>query len=54
MTAPASTQDRSVRLRITPDEWKRLKMLAVEREQDIITLVTAAVQSSPLTKKAFQ
>lgn len=28
-------------------------MLAVEREQDLTVLITAAVQSSPLTKKAF-
>ncbi len=45
--------DRVVRILATDAEWKRIKMLAVERDQEIRELVTAALQTSPLTKKVF-
>ena len=45
--------ERVVRILVTDDEWKRLKMLAVEREQEIRQLMTAALQTSRLTKGVF-
>jgi hypothetical protein len=49
----SETFDRVVRVSMTDAQWKALKVLAVERDQQIRDLVTAAIQSSPLTKKVF-
>lgn len=42
-----------VRLRVTEDQRKAIKVLAVERDQELADLLTAAVETSPLTKKVF-
>lgn len=43
-----------VRVQVTPAQRKALKQLAVEREQELRELFTAALQTSPLTRQAFQ
>lgn len=45
--------DRVVRVSCTDDQWRALKLLAVSKDQEIRQLVTAALQTSPLTKKVF-
>ena len=49
----STTPDRVVRIQVSDDEWKRLKVLAVERDQELRELMTAALQTSPITKKVF-
>lgn len=46
-------RDRVVRISCTDAQWKAIRVLAVEREQDIRDVVTAALQTSPVTKKVF-
>jgi hypothetical protein len=46
-------KDRVLRATMTDDQWKAFRVLAVEREQELRELVTAALQTSPLTKKVF-
>ena len=50
MSAPV---DRVVRILVTDEQWKGLKVLAVERDLEIRELVTTALQTSTLTKKVF-
>lgn len=49
----SESKDRVVRILATDDEWKALKRLAFEREQEIRQLVTVAVQTAPATRAAF-
>jgi hypothetical protein len=42
-----------VRVQVTDAQRKAMKQLAVERDQEIRELVTAALQTSPLTQKVF-
>ena len=42
-----------VRAQVTEDQRKALKQLAIERDQEIRDLVTAALQTSPITRKVF-
>lgn len=44
---------RVVRILATDEQWKALKRLAFESEQDIQHVVTAALQTAPLTRAAF-
>lgn len=46
--------DRVVRIAVTEDQWKRLRIIAVERGCDIRTLMTDALRTSPLTKGVFE
>ena len=48
-----TTFDRVVRVSMTDAQWKAFRVLAVERDQELRELVTAALQTSPLTKKVF-
>jgi len=45
--------DRVLRASMTDAQWKAFRVLAVEREQELRELVTAALQASPVTKKVF-
>jgi hypothetical protein len=47
-------RDRVVRIFATDDQWKALRRLALDRDQEIRELVTAALQTSPLTKGVFK
>ena len=42
-----------VRVQLTGSQRKAIKQLAVERDQEIRELVTAALQTSPITRKVF-
>ena len=42
-----------MRISVTDAEWKRLKVLAVERDLELRQLVTSALQTSPVTKRVF-
>lgn len=42
-----------VRVQATDAQWKALRLLAVERDQEIRELVTAALQTAPLTRRVF-
>ena len=42
-----------MRVSVTADEWRALKVLAVERDLELRELVTTALHTSPLTKKVF-
>ena len=46
-------RDRILRALMTDAQWKAFRMLAVERDQELRELTTAALQVSPLTKKVF-
>jgi len=47
-------RDRVVRVFATDDQWKALRKLALDRDQEIRELVTAALQTSPITKAVFK
>lgn len=47
---PKRTQ---LRVLLTDEQRMRLRVIALENEQRFEELVTAALQTSPLTKKAF-
>lgn len=49
----SSDVNRVVRVTLSDAQWKALKALALDRDQQIRELVTAALQTSPLTKKVF-
>jgi ribosomal protein L20 len=42
-----------VRAQVTEDQRKALKQLAIERDQEVRELVTAALQTSPITRRVF-
>jgi hypothetical protein len=42
-----------VRLQVTEAQKKALRVLAVERDQEIGEMMTAAISTSPITRKAF-
>lgn len=46
--------DRVLRVTVTDDEWKALRTLAIERDQELRQLATAALHTSPLTKGVFK
>lgn len=46
-------RDRVVRVLLNDEQWKALRVLAVERDMELRTLVTTALQTSPLTKGAL-
>jgi hypothetical protein len=50
----AQPRDHVVRARATDKQWRKLKTLAIERDMEIRELVTAALQTSPLTEKVFR
>lgn len=50
---PDKPRDRVVRIACTDAQWKAIRKLAVDREQDIRDVITAALESSPVTKKVF-
>jgi hypothetical protein len=44
----------TVRLQVTPEQYRALRKLAVEREQPVHALIVAALQTSSLTHLAFE
>lgn len=44
---------RSIRILATDEQWKRLKGIALDNDQELQDFFTAAIQTSPLAKRAF-
>lgn len=42
-----------VRVQVTEAQRKALKQLAIERDEEISSLMTWALRSSPITRKVF-
>lgn len=42
-----------IRVQVTPDQKRRLRQLAIERDQELREMFTDALQTSPLTATAF-
>jgi len=42
-----------VRVQVTEDQRKALKQLAIERDEEVRSLMTWALRSSPITRKVF-